>query len=170
VWSGRHIRRRPPAVGRGCRFGRRFALGTWGLSFSAKGLGLGIRRLGLGFRRLDSVFALGVSPLFRVVWVFSAGVFFSGVLREFGSVPTAVAPVAFVPGTVAFGFSSRAATTPLPVNSPALAVAAIDGCPRFSEASKALLGARRSFVLELHRNSGDVLLVCRGFFCCCLML
>jgi len=48
-------------------------------------------------------------------------------------------PVGFVPGDVARGFISLAAATPLPVNSPGLVVAAIDGRPRFSEASRALL-------------------------------
>jgi len=62
----------------------------------------------------------------------------SRALGPVGLGPTAVVPVGFPPGAAA-GFSSLAATTPLPVNSPGLAVAATAGWPWFSEARRALL-------------------------------
>jgi hypothetical protein len=48
------------------------------------------------------------------------------------------APIGFGP-SVPVGSALRAATTPLPVNSPGLAVAAMGGWLQFSEASRARL-------------------------------
>ena len=109
----------------------------------------------------------GVSP-FRVACSCSTAPFFSGTAVPGGLVSIVAAPVGFVPGSTAAAgllpggnlvgfapigavpvgfavgtagddFSSRAATTPLPVNSPGLVVAAIAGRPWFSDASRALL-------------------------------
>ena len=59
------------------------------------------------------------------------------------------------------GFTSLAATTPLPVNLPGLAVAAIAGWPWFWEANRALL-VRHLLVLGLRGGRRYVLLACGG--------
>jgi hypothetical protein len=94
--------------------------GDGGFGFTAVGGGVFLS----GFA---SVFTgVGVPP-FSVACPLSAGAFSFGVLAPFGFVPSVVWLVGFAPGWLEPGFTSLAATTPLPVNSPGFAVAAIAG-------------------------------------------
>jgi hypothetical protein len=93
-------------------------------------------RLGCGccevaaFGGFVSTFGCSVGDLpFSIVWFLPAGSSFSTALDPVGFGPTAVALVVFVAVGIAPGSACRAATTPLPVNSLGLAVAAIVGWP-----------------------------------------
>lgn len=76
------------------------------------------------------------SPGFAIV--LPAGAFLSRGVGMFALGATVPAPFGFDPGSTVAGFSSLAATTPLPVNSPGLEVAATAGLPWFSEARRLL--------------------------------
>jgi len=78
----------------------------------------------------------GTAPLVVACATAVAGPLFSGVAFATGRFAGGFAPIAgsaagagVVAGRAAVGPISRAATTPLPVNSPGLAVAAIAGWP-----------------------------------------
>jgi hypothetical protein len=86
----------------------------------------------------------GVSPLSGGGSLLPVTSFFSNVLGAVEPELIAGPPGGFVVGDMP-GSTLRAATTPLPVNSPGLLVAAMGGWPRFSDARRArLLPAVRS--------------------------
>ena len=91
------------------------------------------------------------SPGFAIV--LPAGAFLSRGVGMFPLGATVSAPPGFDPGSAAAGFSSLAATTPLPVNSPGLEVVATAGRPWFSEASNGIATTSLKYVSHFKRNS-----------------